>query len=153
VEKNEDKNSKGYLFPDQKEGTLQPKTANSSIGNPPHQGGPAMDEIEKAPRAGSAFSKLPLHDGAGNSGIKPPHIKKQDSFCAVREAKCQLRLEFLHECAGGIAVHASLAQTFAEIGDTAGVCYAFRQLFAHAKAAHPVYVELRDEAANDGRSS
>jgi hypothetical protein len=121
VEKNEDKNSKGYRrFPDQKEGTLQPKTANSSIGNPPHQGGPAMDEIEKAPRAGSAFSKLPLHDGAGNSGIKPPHIKKQDSFCAVREAKRRLQLEFLHEAAGGIQIHASLAQTFAELGDTAG---------------------------------
>jgi hypothetical protein len=73
---------------------------------------------------------------------------------AVREAKRLLRLEFLHECAGGIAVHAGLVQTFAEIGDTTGVCYALRQLFAHVKAAHPVYVELRDEAAsNEGRSS
>jgi hypothetical protein len=35
-------------------------------------------------------------------------------------------------------------QTFAEIGDPAGVCYALRRLFAHAKAAHPVFTELRD---------
>jgi hypothetical protein len=73
---------------------------------------------------------------------------------AVREAKRLLELEFLHECAGGIAVHAGLIQTFAEIGDTAGVCYALRRLFAHAKAAHPIYLKLRDEAAsNEGRSS
>jgi hypothetical protein len=81
----------------------------------------------------------------------------QDKFRnprAIREAKRLLKLEFLHECAGGIAVHAGLVQTFAEIGDRAGVCYALRRLFAHAKAAHPVYVELRDEAAsNEGRPS
>jgi hypothetical protein len=65
---------------------------------------------------------------------------------AVREAKRLLNLEFLHECASGIQVHAGLAQTFAEIGDTAGVCYAFKRLFAHAKAAHAVYVDLREEA-------
>ena len=81
----------------------------------------------------------------------------QDKFRnprAVREAKRLLKLEFLHECAGGIAVHAGLVQTFAEIGDTAGVCYALKRLFAHAKAAHPVFVELREEAAsNEGRPS
>jgi hypothetical protein len=73
---------------------------------------------------------------------------------AVREAKRLLKLEFLHECAGGIAVHAGLVQTFAEIGDPSGACYALRQLFAHVKAAHPIYLELRDEAAsNEGRPS
>jgi hypothetical protein len=66
---------------------------------------------------------------------------------AVREAKRLLKLEFLHECAGRIQIHAALVKTFAEIGDRAGVCYAMRQLFAHAKAAHPIYLELRDEAA------
>jgi hypothetical protein len=65
---------------------------------------------------------------------------------AVAAARRGLQLEFLHECAGGIAVHAALVQTFAEIGDRAGVCYAFRQLFAHAKAAHPIFVELREES-------
>jgi hypothetical protein len=65
---------------------------------------------------------------------------------AVREAKRMLRLEFLHEAAGGIQINAALVQTFAEIGDTAGVCYALKRLFAHAKAAHPVFVELREEA-------
>ena len=65
---------------------------------------------------------------------------------AVAAARRELRLEFLHECAGGIRIHAELAQTFAEIGDTAGVCYAFKRLFAHAKAAHAVYVDLREEA-------
>jgi hypothetical protein len=65
---------------------------------------------------------------------------------AVREAKRLLSLEFLHECAGGIAVHAALVQTFAEIGDTAGTLYSLKRLFAHAKAAHAVYVDLRQEA-------
>ena len=65
---------------------------------------------------------------------------------AVREAKRLLKLEFLHECAGGIAVHAALVQTFAEIGDTAGTLYSLKRLFAHAKAAHAVYVDLRQEA-------
>jgi hypothetical protein len=65
---------------------------------------------------------------------------------AVREAKRLLKLEFLHECAGGIAIHAGLVQTFAEIGDTAGTLYSLKRLFAHAKAAHAVYVDLRQEA-------
>ena len=80
-----------------------------------------------------------------NNPIQAP---AQNKFCnprAVREAKRRLKLEFLHECAGGIAVHAGLVQTFAEIGDTAGVCYALKRLFAHAKAAHAVYVDLRQE--------
>jgi hypothetical protein len=64
---------------------------------------------------------------------------------AVAAMRRELNLEFLHECAGGIRVHAALIQTFAEIGDVAGTCYALKRLFAHAKAAHPVYVELRDE--------
>jgi hypothetical protein len=71
---------------------------------------------------------------------------------AVRAMRRQLNLEFLHECAGGIRIHAELVQTFAEIGDTAGVCYALRRLFAHVKAAHPIYLELRDEAAASNES-
>jgi hypothetical protein len=65
---------------------------------------------------------------------------------AAREAERLLKLEFLHECAGGIQVHAALVQTFAEIGDAAGTCYSLKRLFAHARAAHAVYVELREEA-------
>jgi hypothetical protein len=85
---------------------------------------------------------------ANASDIAQNPAPAQDKFRnprAVREAKRLLRLEFLHECAGRIQIHAALVQTFAEIGDRADVCYAFRQLFAHARAAHPVYVELRDE--------
>jgi hypothetical protein len=63
---------------------------------------------------------------------------------AVVAMRRALNLEFLHECAGGIRVHAALIQTFAEIGDVAGTCYALKRLFAHAKAAHPVFVELRE---------
>jgi hypothetical protein len=73
----------------------------------------------------------------------------QDKFRnprAVREAKRLLQLEFLHECAGGIQVHAALVQTFADIGDTAGACYSLRRLFAHVKAVHPIFLELREEA-------
>jgi hypothetical protein len=65
-----------------------------------------------------------------NSENSPPHQNRQGKFHsprAVREAKRLLRLEFLHECASGIAVHAGLVQTFAELGDTAGTCYALRR--------------------------
>jgi hypothetical protein len=72
--------------------------------------------------------------------------RSSDSRSRVREAKRLLQLEFLHECAGGIQVHAALVQTFAEIGDTAGACYSLRRLFAHVKAVHPTYLELREEA-------
>jgi hypothetical protein len=87
----------------------------------------------------------------GGNGIQDSHSQgpAQAEFSrnprAVREAKRLLKLEFLHEAAGGIQIHAALVQTFAEIGDRAGVCYALKRLFAHAKAAHAVYVELRDE--------
>jgi hypothetical protein len=71
---------------------------------------------------------------------------------AVAIARCELRLEFLHECAGGIRIHAELVQTFAEIGDVGGVCYSLKRLFANAKAAHSVFVELREEAASSDRA-
>ena len=115
----------------------------------------------KNPTAGGAAgqdktSSLPgWIDGHSNAPeIAPAQAQIERNPRAVREAKRLLKLEFLHECAGGIAVHAGLVQTFAEIGDPFGACYALRQLFAHAKAAHPIYLELRDEAAsNEGRPS
>jgi hypothetical protein len=100
--------------------------------------------------AGLADSSFPggnVRENAPNSIPDQANLLRNPR--AVREAKRLLKLEFLHECAGGICIHAELAQTFAEIGDTAGVCYAFRKLFAHVKAAHPVYVELRDVLASD----
>jgi len=81
-------------------------------------------------------------DTATNSAPQTEVLHNPRAVAAMRR---ELRLEFLHECAGGIRVHAVLIQTFAEIGDVAGTCYALKRLFAHAKAAHPVYVELRDE--------
>jgi hypothetical protein len=85
---------------------------------------------------------------ANASDIAQNPAPAQDKFRnprAVREAKRLLRLEFLHECAGRIQIHAALVQTFAEIGDTAGVCYSMRRLFAHVKAAHPIHIELLNE--------
>ena len=122
-----------------------------------------------APRAGSRFRAPHCggrvrpppgeRDGPGNSSclegidssaIAPKTASSQAEISrdprAVREARRQLNLEFLHECAGGIAVHASLVQTFAEIGDPAGACYALKRLFAHVNAVHPVYAELCDES-------
>jgi hypothetical protein len=103
----------------------------------------------KPPPGGSRSGDSGMSISSDYSEIKPPRqnpqVKLRDPR-AVREAKRLLKLEFLHECAGGIRIHAELAQTFAEIGDTAGACYALKRLFAHAKAAHPVYVELREEA-------
>jgi hypothetical protein len=91
---------------------------------------------------------LSFPGGNGNQPSTPPAKTQVKNPRAVCEARRQLNLEFLYECAGGVAVHAALVQTFAEIGDTAGACYAMRRLLAHAKAAHPVYVELRDGAAS-----
>jgi len=104
----------------------------------------------KGPPPGHGGDPLELSSSAADVQLNNPiQAPAQNKFCnprAVREAKRRLKLEFLHECAGGIAVHAALVQTFAEIGDTAGTLYSLKRLFAHAKAAHAVYVDLRQEA-------
>ncbi len=103
------------------------------------------------PRRGSAdgSGNTSCLDGIDASSIAPLTVPDQAEILhdprAVREARRQLNLEFLHECAGGIALHCGLIQTFAEIGDAAGACYALKRVFAHVKAVHPVYAELRDE--------
>jgi hypothetical protein len=105
----------------------------------------------KNPTAGGAagFDKTSLPGGNDESSapkIASAQAQIERNPRAVREAKRLLKLEFLHECAGGIQIHAALVQTFAEIGDAAGTCYSLKRLFAHARAAHAVYVELREEA-------
>jgi hypothetical protein len=111
-----------------------------------------IQKSEGPPRGGDcADGPVVCFGGEQSSDNVPaqnPQVKFRNSR-AVAEAKRLLKLEFLHECAGGIAVHAGLVQTFAEIGDAAGVCYAMRRMFANAKAAHPIYLELRDEAASN----
>jgi hypothetical protein len=72
---------------------------------------------------------------------------------AVREARRQLNLEFLHECAGGMRDHAGFVKTFAEIGDVAGICYSLRRLLAHVDAAQLVFTELRDALASSAEAS
>ena len=94
--------------------------------------------------ANSSFPGVNIRESAPNSA--PNQVKILRNPAAVAATRRELRLEFLHECAGGISIHAELVQTFAEIGDTVGVCYSFKRLFAHVKAAHPVFVELREEA-------
>ncbi len=91
-------------------------------------------------------------DTAPNSAPNQAEILRNPGG-AVAAMRRELNLEFLHECAGGVQIHAGLVQTFAEIGDPAGVCYALKRLFAHVKAAHPVYQELRDEAASNNGAS
>ena len=91
--------------------------------------------------------RLMSFPGGNDNHLSQPSPKNQGNFRnprAVREAKRLLQLEFLHECAGGIQIHAALIQSFASLGDAAGTCYSLKRLFAHAKAAHAVYVELRD---------
>jgi hypothetical protein len=107
----------------------------------------------KNPTAGGAAgqdktSSLPGRiDGHSNAPkIAPAQAQIERNPRAVREAKRLLQLEFLHECSVGIQVYAALAQTFAEIGDSAGIVYALRQIFAHVKAVHPIFLELREEA-------
>jgi hypothetical protein len=105
----------------------------------------AKDPARAAARTG--FDKMSLHGGIDGQSNAQDKLFRNPR--AVREARRQLNLEFLHECAGGIAVHAALVQTFAEIGVMAGTLYSLKRLFAHARAAHPIYLELRD-GADDG---
>jgi hypothetical protein len=108
-----------------------------------------IQKVEGPPRWGADGPEV-VCLSANASDIAQNPAPAQDKFRnprAVREAKRLLKLEFLHECAGGIQIHAALVQAFAEIGDTAGVCYALKRLFTHAKAAHAVYVDLREEAS------
>jgi hypothetical protein len=96
--------------------------------------------------AGLADSSFPggnVRESAPNSAPNQGNLLRNPA--AVAAMRRELRLEFLHECAGGIRIHAELVQTFAEIGDTAGTLYSLKRLFAHAKAARAVYVDLRQE--------
>jgi hypothetical protein len=109
-----------------------------------------MTASKGPPREGSANDPIDAVCLSANGADTAPNSAPDQAEIlhdprAVREARCQLNLEFLHGCAGGIAVHASLVQTFAEIGDPAGACYALKRLFAHVKAVHPVYAQLCDE--------
>jgi hypothetical protein len=111
-----------------------------------------VDLHTKNPTAGGAagLDKASLPGRNDNRDTAPQLAPLQAELlrnpAAVAPARRELRLEFLHECAGGIRIHAELAQIFAEIGDTARVSYAFKRLLADVKAAHPVFVELREEA-------
>jgi hypothetical protein len=60
--------------------------------------------------------------------------------CA-REQAALLR-EFIHENAGFVRIQADLAQTYAELGDDAGLRYALRKLVAHVKAATSSFNDL-----------
>jgi hypothetical protein len=106
--------------------------------NPTARGAAGLDKTSSLPGGIDDPPNAPEIATAQSEILRNPH--------AVREAKRLLKLEFLHECAGGIQIHAALVQTFAEIGDTAGTLYSLKRLFAHAKAAHAVYVDLRQEA-------
>ncbi len=105
---------------------------------------------EGPPRGGSADGPeaVSLEENASDTAPNsaPNQVNLLRNPAAVAAARRELNVEFLHECAGGISVHAALVQTFAEIGDVAGTCYALKRLFAHAKIAHPIFVELRKEA-------
>ncbi len=110
-----------------------------------------MSKTSESPaRAGGAAGPLNVSSSAADGSHTAPNPAPNQSEIlrnpgAVAAVRRELRLEFLHECAGGIRIHAKLVQTFAEIGDTAGVCYAFKRLFSHAKVAHAVFAELREE--------
>jgi hypothetical protein len=82
-----------------------------------------LDEIEKAPLAGGAFSELPLHDGAGNSEIKPPRqntqIKFQDPAPAEFEVEIALALAASHWRTA--ALFLNLTAKYAEAGDCLGL--------------------------------
>jgi hypothetical protein len=78
-----------------------------------------LDDIEKAPRAGGAFSELPLHDGAGKPEIKPPRqntqIKFQDLAEAEFDAEIALALAASHWRT--VALFLNLTVQYAEAGD------------------------------------
>jgi hypothetical protein len=108
---------------------------------------------EKAPSAEGAISESSV-GYLENSEVKPPRQNTQIKFQdrnprAVREAKRLLKLEFLHECAGGIQIHAALVQTFAEIGDTAGVAMRCDACLPTPRRRIPFLSSFAKRAANE----
>jgi hypothetical protein len=69
---------------------------------------------EKAPSAGGAFSELPLHDGAGNSEIKPSRqntqIKFQDPAKAEFDAEIALALAASHWHTAALSLDGPIAR-------------------------------------------
>ena len=63
---------------------------------------------------------------------------------AVREAKCQLLREAVHEACGFIRLHAEACQPLVEAGDDVGLIHSLSRLVIYTKHAAKAGNELRD---------
>lgn len=68
---------------------------------------------------------------------------KRLSYPLQEEVLPELREE-IHEALGSAGVYAGLAQTFAAIGDDAGLAYSLRKQVAYVRHAVGTFNELRD---------
>jgi hypothetical protein len=108
-----------------------------------------LDEIEKALRAASAFSELPLHDGAANSEIKPPRqntqIKFQDPAEAEFDAEIALDLAASHWRTA--ALFLNLTAKYAEAGDYLSLDCNRRRAREQFLEGNAVYKQFQEDAA------
>ncbi|PNE10944.1 MAG: hypothetical protein CR217_11575 [Beijerinckiaceae bacterium] len=107
-----------------------------------------LDEIEKAPRAGGAFSELPLHDDAGNSEIKPPREDTQIKFQV--DAEIALALAASHWRTA--ALFLNLTAQYAEAGDCLSLDRNRRRAREQFLEANEVFRQFQEARAAEGAS-
>jgi hypothetical protein len=111
-----------------------------------------LDEIEKAPRAGGAFSELPLHVGAGNSEIKPPSPNTQIKFKDSAEFDAEIALALT---ASGWRVTAgllTLAAKCIEAGDFLSAERNRQRAREQFIEANDVFRQFQEARAGEGAS-
>jgi hypothetical protein len=80
---------------------------------------------------------------ANASDTAPNFAPDQARFCAIREATIASILDESLDLLGGLTVHASIAQQFAELGDVRGFLYSLDRIVEQAIRAGAEGVELR----------
>jgi hypothetical protein len=97
------------------------------------------------PASASARTGSGIDCFAGSLPDSPKFTARQDQNSnprAVREVRLELLREAIGEQAGFIQIQGELVQTFAAIGDDAGITYALKRLVAHVRAAAQTANEL-----------
>jgi hypothetical protein len=106
-----------------------------------------LDEIEKARRAGGAFSELPLHDDAGNSEIKPPRQNTQIKFHDPAEFDTEIALALAASHWRTAALFLHLTAKYAEAGDYLSLDRNRRRAREQFLEGNLVYKQLQEARA------
>lgn len=96
---------------------------------------------EGSPLESSSYCGVDLQANIPNQA--PPQEQNQRNPRAVREATIASILDESAYLLGGLTVHASIAQQFADLGDVRGFLYSLDQVVKQAIRAGTEGVELR----------